>query len=63
MTSDLDHLEASIAMGPEGNFACRMGADDTHLASTTPDVRSFERILNSRRDDTGMHGQRDAVRA
>ena len=37
-------VEASIAVGPEGNCACRIGSRDTHLASTALDSRSFEWI-------------------
>ena len=42
-------VEARISVGPpEGTFACTMSAGDTHLASTAPDVRSFERVLKER---------------
>ena len=41
-------VEASIAVGPEDNCACTVSAGDTHLPSTAPDARSFERILKSR---------------
>ena len=41
-------VEASIAVGPEGTYACTISAGDTHLASTAADVRSFERVLKQR---------------
>ena len=37
-----DPVAASIAVGPEGNCACRTSAGDTHLASAAPDARSFD---------------------
>ena len=48
--------EARIAVGPEGNCACRISVGDTHLASTAQDARSFERILKSRMPEVGAHG-------
>ena len=47
-------VEASIAVGPEGTFACRISTGDTHLASTAPDVRSFEQILRNRLAEVGV---------
>ena len=35
-------VEASIAVGPEGTYACTVSAGDTHLPCTAPDLRSFE---------------------
>ena len=44
-----DHpTRLSIAAGPEGTCACTTSADDTHLASTAPDARSFEQVLKDR---------------
>ena len=55
-------VEASIAVGPEGNCACRISVGDTHLASTAPDARSFERLLKSRLAEIGVHRQDDSAR-
>ena len=49
-------VEASIAVGPEGACACRISAADTHLATTAPDVQSFERVLRSRLAEVGVRG-------
>ena len=49
-------VEASIAVGPEGTYACTVSAGDTHLASTAPDVRSFERVLEERLAEVGVLG-------
>ncbi len=49
-------VEASIAVGPEGTYACTVSAGDTHLASTAPDVRSFERVLKERLAEVGVPG-------
>ena len=54
--------EVSISVGPEGNCACRISSGDTHLASTAPDTRSFERVLKSRLAGIGVVGQDDAAR-
>ncbi len=51
-------VEASIAVGPEGTCACTVSAGDTHLASTAPDVRSFERVLKERLAEVGVPGSR-----
>ena len=51
-------VEASIAVGPEGTCACTVSAGDTHLASTAPDVRSFERVLKDRLAEVGVPGSR-----
>ena len=49
-------VEASIAVGPEGTYAGTVGAGDTHLACTAPDVRSFERVLKERLAEVGVPG-------
>ena len=49
-------VEASIAVGPEGTFACTVSAGETHLASTAPDARSFERVLKERLAEVGALG-------
>ena len=51
-------VEASIAVGPDGTCACTVSAGDTHLASTAPDVRSFERALKQRLAEVGVPGSR-----
>ena len=52
-------VEASVVVGPEGTCACRISARGTHLATTAPDVGSFEQILKKRLAEVGVHG-RDA---
>ena len=47
-------VEASIAVGPEGTYACTVSAGDTHLAATAPDTRSFERVLKERLAEVGV---------
>ena len=49
-------VEANISVGPEGTFACTVSAGDTHLASTAPDVRSFERVLKEHLAEVGVPG-------
>ena len=49
-------VEASIAVKPEGTYACTISAGDTHLASTAADVRSFERVLKQRLAEVGVLG-------
>ena len=49
-------VEASIAIGPEGTYACTVSADDAHLASTAPDVQAFERVLRERLAEVGVPG-------
>ena len=51
-------VEASIAVGPDETCACTVSAGDTHLASTAPDVRSFERALKERLAEVGVPGSR-----
>lgn len=48
-------VEASIAVGLESNCACRIGAGDTHLGSTVPDARWFERA------EIGVYGYDDSA--
>ena len=55
-------VEARVAVEPEGACACRISAGDTHLASTAPDARSFERVLRSRLAEVGVRGAADAGR-
>ena len=47
-------VEASVSVGPEGTLACTVSAGDTHSASTAPDVRSFERVLEERLAEVGV---------
>ena len=54
-------VEASIAVGPDGTCACRVSAGDTHVASTAPDVRSFEQVLTERLAEVGVSGQDGAA--
>ena len=54
-------VEVSIAVGPEGSFACTVSAGDTHLACTAPDLRSFERALNERLAEVGVPGSGTAT--
>ena len=51
-----NQIEASIAVGPEGTFACTVSAGETHLASTAPDAPSFERVLKERLAEVGALG-------
>ena len=50
-------VEASVVVGPEGTCACRISARGTHLATTAPDVGSFEQILQKRLAEVGLRGQ------
>ena len=47
-------VEGSIAVGPAGTCACTVSVGDTHLASTAPDVRSFERVVRERLEEVGV---------
>ena len=49
-------VEASIAVGPEGTYGCKVSAGDTHLASTATDVRSAERALREHLAEVGVLG-------
>ena len=49
-------VEGGIAVGPEGTCACTVSVGDTHLASTAPDVRSFERVVRERLEEVGVPG-------
>ena len=52
--SGVDAVEASIAVGPEGTYACTVSAGDTPLSATAPDARSFERVLKKRLAEVGV---------
>ena len=54
-------VEASIAVGPDGTYACRISAGDTHLASTAPDAPSFVQVLTSRLAEVGVYGRDGAA--
>ena len=54
-------VEASIAVGPDGTYACRISAGDTHLASTAPDAPSFVQVLTSRLAEVGVCGRDGAA--
>ena len=49
-------VEATVAVGPDGTCACTVSAGERHLASTAPDVRSFERALRERLAEVGVPG-------
>ena len=49
-------VEASIAVGPEGTYACTVSAGDTHLPCTALDLRSFERAVKERLAEVGVLG-------
>ena len=55
-------VRASVAVGSEGTYACTVSTGDTHLASTAPDVRSFEQALQSRLAQVGVRGEDDTGR-
>lgn len=52
-------VETRIAVGPDGTCACTIRSGQTHLASTAPDPLAFERVLESRLADVGVHGEAD----
>ena len=52
-----DEIAATIGVGPEGTCACKISAGDTHLASTAPDARSFERVLKNRLAEVGVYSR------
>ena len=54
-------VDASIAVGPEGTFACSISTGDTHLASTATDAQSFEQVLTDRLTQLGVRRQEDEV--
>ena len=47
-------VDARIAVGPDATYACRISAAETHLASTSPDPRSFLQVLKKRLADVGV---------
>ena len=47
-------VEASIAVGPEGELRVHGQHRDTHLPCTAPDLRSFERALEERLGGVGV---------
>ena len=49
-------VEATVAVGPDGTCACTVSAGERHLASTAPDVRSFERVVRERLAEVGVPG-------
>ncbi len=51
-------VEATVAVGPDGTCACTVSAGERHLASTAPDVRSFERAVRERLAEVGVPGSR-----
>ena len=55
-------VDVSIAVGLEGNCACRIDVGDTHLASTEPDARSFDQVLQRRLAEAGALGRDGAKR-
>ena len=50
-------IDVIIAVGSEGTCACRISTADTHIASTAPDVRSFEQVLKDRLAAVGVRGE------
>ncbi len=57
-----DVIETTIAVGPEGTYACKMSVGETHRGSVAPDVQSFERVLKDRLADMGALGEGGGVR-
>ena len=53
-------VDAGITVGPAGPCACRISVGDIHLASTAPDVRSFEQVLRSQLAEVRVHVQKGA---
>ena len=53
-------VEATIAVGPEGTFACRITMGSRHLASTAPDAPTFESVLKRRLAEVGVRGTHEA---
>ena len=49
-------VEVTIAVGPDGTCACKVGTARGHVASAAPDPRSFEQVLKSRLAEVGVQG-------
>ena len=52
-------VEASISVGPEGTFACRVSSGGAHTACTAANARSFETVLTERLAEVGVIGAGD----
>ena len=52
-----DVIDVTLAVGPDGTCACKVSTADGHLASDAPDVRAFEKVLESRLAEAGVRGQ------
>ncbi len=50
-------VETTSAIGPEDMCACKIRTGDTHIASTAPDARSFEQVLEDRLAAVGVFQQ------
>ena len=53
-------IEASIAVEPDGTCAGKISAGDTHFASRSRDVRSFEQVLKNRLAEDGVYPRESA---
>ncbi len=52
-----DVIDVTIAVGPDGTCACKVGTADGHLASAAPDARAFEQVLAGRLAEARVHAQ------
>ena len=50
-------VEASTTVGSDGASASRISAQVGHFASTAPDIRSFEKVLEERLAEVGVRGR------
>ena len=51
------HVEAKIAVGPEGTCVGRISAGEAHVSVMAPDARSVEDVLKQRLAEVGVHCQ------
>ena len=59
ITADVPRVEpvaVTIAVGPDGTCACNVSTANADRAATSPDPRSFERLLTSRLSEVGVSG-------
>ncbi|MCY4661157.1 MAG: hypothetical protein OXF93_15325 [Acidobacteria bacterium] len=60
LTTDVsgeEPVEATIAVGPDGTCACKVSTANRHVATASPDTRSFEQVLADRLADVGVRGK------
>jgi len=50
-------VQATIAIGPEDTYACKITSGGTHTAHTAPDAQSFEELLKKRLLEVGVRGR------